>query len=431
MSAVGTRQATRPARPDAADGAKAWPRVPLGEVCQINPRRTPGLDRADDAPTSFVPMAAIDEQSGTIRDLIERPFGELRKGFTYFENGDVIFAKITPCMQNGKHAICRKLRGGFGFGSTEFHVLRPGPRITSSWVHYFVRRRDILDRAVSAFTGTAGQQRLPESFLRELEIPLPPLAEQERIAGRLTEQLGAVERARAAAAERLAAAEALPAALLSEVFDGPQASGWETRRIDEVCDLLPSKSIASDGDTEVRAITTACLTERGFRAEGIKTARMRAADVPGCTVRRGELLIARSNTPDLVGRASIYLGEPEGIVATDLTIRLWARGGDKGALPEYLAAYMSFLFQTGYWKERAGGASGSMKKITREQLSGEVVPLPSPTVQRCIAAELSQRLGEADKLIARLRDELALIDALPAALLRRAFGGDGAADGGD
>lgn len=259
--------------------------------------------------------------------------------------------------------------------------------------------------------------------VEQFAVCIPPLAEQERIAGRLTEQLGAVERARAAAAQRLAAAESLPAALLREVFEGPQASGWETRRVDDVCDLLPSKSIASDGDTEVRAITTACLTERGFRPEGIKTARMRAADVPVSTARAGELLIARSNTSDLVGRASLYLGEPEGIVASDLTIRLRARGGEGGAIPDYLAAYMSFLFQTGYWKERAGGASGSMKKITREQLSAEMVPVPPLPTQRRLAAELTKKLAAAEGVIARCREELAAIESLPASLLRDAFGG--------
>ncbi|HMQ17318.1 MAG TPA: hypothetical protein PKC49_15230, partial [Phycisphaerae bacterium] len=276
-----------------------------------------------------------------------------------------------------------------------------------------------------------GQSAVKPDKLLALEIPLPPLAEQERIARKLTAAMEAVERARWAAQERLAAAEALPAAYLREVFEGPRTQEWETRRIDEVCDLLPSKSIATDGDTEVQAITTACLTERGFRPGGIKTARMRGSDVAACTVRRGEVLIARSNTPDLVGRASMFPGEPAGVVASDLTIRVWPRENHGGVEPDFLATYMSFLFQTGYWRERAGGASGSMKKITREQLSAGIVPVPPIADQRRIAAELSHRLAEADRLIARLRDELALIDALPAALLRRAFGGDGAAAGGD
>ncbi|HPF37583.1 MAG TPA: restriction endonuclease subunit S [Phycisphaerae bacterium] len=400
-----------------------WPLlVPLGKVCAINPRREPGLDRADDAPTSFVPMSAVDDRSGTIRNLHDRPFCEVRKGYTYFEDGDVIFAKITPCMQNGKQAVCEGLRGGFGFGSTEFHVIRPGPAVAAKWVHYFVRRPDILDRAVHAFTGSAGQQRLPESFLQELKIPLPPLVVQERIAARLTEQLAIVERARAAAAERLAAAEALPRAFLRKVFGRAKNNGWNSRRIGEICNLLPSKSIASSGDAEVRAITTACLTEFGFSHSGIKTARMHASDVAACTMQPGEVLIARSNTPELVGRASLYPGGPEAIVASDLTIRLWARAGDDSVLPSYLATYMSFLFQTGYWKERAGGASRSMKKITRTQLSAEVVPLPPMETQRRIAAGLADRISSAGRLARELRAELAAIDALPAALLRSAFG---------
>lgn len=305
-----------------------------------------------------------------------------------------------------------------GITSPDYVVVRGRPGVLHHRVFYYWLRSIAGEQLIRDLARGGVRERILFNRLCEGRIPVPSWPVQERLA----EQLAIVPPARRAALDCLAAAEALPAALLREVFEGPEASAWETRRIDEVCDLLPSKSIASDGDTQIRAITTACLTERGFRPEGIKTARMRAVDVPLCTVRSGEVLIARSNTPDLVGRASIYLGEPQNIVASDLTIRLWARSGEHGARPEYLAAYMSFLFQTGYWKERAGGASGSMKKITREQLSAEVVPLPDLPTQRRLAAELTRRLAASEGVIARCREELAAIEALPASLLREGFG---------
>jgi len=281
----------------------------------------------------------------------------------------------------------------------------------------------LLQRAAgSTFVNLPGEEIL--KFL----VFLPPLAEQERIAARLTEQLAVVESARAAAQARRAAAEALSAAYLREVFEGPEASEWEMVQLGQTCELLPSKSISTAGDTEVRAITTACLSESGFLASGIKIARMRGTEVTDCLVRSGDILVARSNTPELVGRAAIYNGEPPDIVATDLTIRIWPC---RRVNPHFLAAYLSYLFQTGYWKERAGGASGTMKKITREQLLALEFPVPPGTEQdsieienqRRIAGDLAVRFAEAERLTAVLRDELATIEALPAALLREAFNG--------
>ena len=90
----------------------------LGEVCEVNPRR-PSIDRSDETPTTFIPMEAVDAKSGAA-NLHVRPFGEIKKGYTYFAEGDVLFAKITPCMQNGKHAIARDLLDGIGFGTTRY-----------------------------------------------------------------------------------------------------------------------------------------------------------------------------------------------------------------------------------------------------------------------------------------------------------------------
>lgn len=196
-----------------------WCWVRLGEVCEINPRRN-NIARPDTEPTSFVPMEAVDAEKGMICEVRERLFADVKKGYTYFEEGDVLFAKITPCMQNGKHAIARNLIGGIGFASTEFHVIRPAKGILAEWIHQFVRQPNILQEATSHFTGAVGQQRVPDDFLKTLEIPLPPLVEQQRIAAVLREQMAAVEKARAAAEEELNTINALPAALLRRAFSG-------------------------------------------------------------------------------------------------------------------------------------------------------------------------------------------------------------------
>ena len=198
-----------------------WRVVKLGEVCEINPPRPKNFIRSPDTPTTFVPMAAVDEKTGTIAKPEVVPYSRVSKGYTYFEENDVLFAKITPCMQNGKHVIARDLIDGIGFGTTEFHVLRPNNNeILPEWIHFFIRQPYFLQEATAYFTGAVGQQRVPDSFLSSYIIPLPPIEEQKRIAAKLQELMQEVERARTAYEKQLEAINALPQAILRKAFRG-------------------------------------------------------------------------------------------------------------------------------------------------------------------------------------------------------------------
>jgi type I restriction enzyme S subunit len=236
----------------------------------------------------------------------------------------------------------------------------------------------------------------------------------------LKEQMAAVERARASAEAELQAAEHLPAAYLRAVFNNGESKSWMKRKFTDICDLLPAKSIATSGDTEVDAITTACLSESGFLPSGVKRARMWSKDAADCVISAGEILIARSNTPELVGRVAMYLGKPQSVVASDLTIRIQTK---KDIEARFLTAYLSSLYLNGYWKERAGGASGSMKKITRTQIESEQIPVPALADQLRIAEQLSSQMASAERFRQTLAEQLDAINKLPAALLREVFSG--------
>jgi type I restriction enzyme S subunit len=133
-----------------------WARLGDPQVCYINPRRPPGFNRSPEAPTTVIPMASVDDESGTITGPEVRPYREVAKGYTYFEEGDVLFAKITPCMENGKSAIARGLIDGVGFGSTEFHVLRPSTVVCAEWLYLFIRQPTFRSVAARYFTGSVG-----------------------------------------------------------------------------------------------------------------------------------------------------------------------------------------------------------------------------------------------------------------------------------
>lgn len=161
---------------------QGWREVSILDVCQLNPPLTRDEWPSDDALVSFVPMSAVDENLGAIASLEERPFSEVKKGYTPFCSGDVLFAKVTPCMENGKAAIAEGLRSGIGFGSTEFHILRPNPELLApEYLFHFVRQSWFRQQAASAFVGTGGLQRVPPGFFKKVRLPLPPLPEQQRI----------------------------------------------------------------------------------------------------------------------------------------------------------------------------------------------------------------------------------------------------------
>jgi hypothetical protein len=197
---------------------EGWTWQKFEEIAQINPRR-PAIERSDDAATSFVPMEAVDEYSGTIAVENIRKFQKVGRGYTYFENGDVIFAKITPCMQNGKHAVVADLIDGIGFGSTEFHVIRALDGIVPEWIHLFLRWNATLAEAKRSFTGAVGQQRVPTSFLENLQIPIPPPNQRVRLAGLANKKLEEVEALRLITLARLAEINLLPQKILSAAFE--------------------------------------------------------------------------------------------------------------------------------------------------------------------------------------------------------------------
>jgi type I restriction enzyme S subunit len=224
---------------------KGWRWVRLGEVCIINPRR-PRIFREPNKPTSFIPMSAIDEETGTITTLEVRPFKELSKGYTYFEENDILFAKITPCMENGKAAIARGLTDRTGFGSTEFHVLRPKSSVFPEWIWLFIRRKQFREDAKKFFRGGVGQQRVPQEFLEHYPVPLPPLEEQKRIVARIEELMDRIKEAKKLRQETKKQTELLWQSVLAETFPQPGTqlpNGWRWVRLGDVFKLKNGKFI--------------------------------------------------------------------------------------------------------------------------------------------------------------------------------------------
>ena len=162
--------------------AFGWGLVPLRSTCNINPKKSLDSRLVSGAVVSFVPMPAVTEH-GEIDATAIKEYDEVKTGFTYFAENDVLFAKITPCMENGKGAVAKGLHNGIGFGSTEFHVLRPiSGKTDPYWIYTLTAFSQFRMDAASNMTGSAGQRRVPASFLENYRVSLPPMALQEQFA---------------------------------------------------------------------------------------------------------------------------------------------------------------------------------------------------------------------------------------------------------
>ena len=195
--------------------AFGWGMDRLGNACYINPKKGQDTRLVKGLDVSFVPMPAVTEH-GEIDASARKKYEEVKTGFTYFAEHDVLFAKITPCMENGKGAIARNLCNGIGFGSTEFHVLRPIQEKTNPhWIYTLTSFSQFREDAANNMTGSAGQRRVPVSFLENYLVSVPPLDLQNRFAAFVKQ----TDKSKLAIQKNLEKLEILKKSLMQKYFD--------------------------------------------------------------------------------------------------------------------------------------------------------------------------------------------------------------------
>ena len=134
---------------------------------------------------SFVPMADINEHQMMFKPNQVKLFSEISSSYTYFEDNDVLLAKVTPCFENCKAGIARELSNGVGFGSSEFYVLRSNAEVLPEWIYFCVMHSNFRDNAIAQMTGTGGLQRVPRDYVENFQIPLPPIDVQKEIVAKI------------------------------------------------------------------------------------------------------------------------------------------------------------------------------------------------------------------------------------------------------
>lgn len=170
-----------------------WEVKRLRRVAQLNPSKSEiaSLSRATEV--SFLPMEAVGDD-GTLNLDKLRPIGEVETGYTYFREGDVSMAKITPCFENGKGAVMRGLHNGHGFGTTELIVARPVPgKSNSDYLHWLFTSNTFRQLGEAAMYGAGGQKRVPDDFVREFLMAFPPLSEQAMLSAFLDSETAKID----------------------------------------------------------------------------------------------------------------------------------------------------------------------------------------------------------------------------------------------
>ena len=171
----------------------SWEMKELGEVVEVNPKKSEVKSIDEETNVSFVPMSDINENEISFLPVGIKKINEVFSGYTYFRDNDVLLAKVTPCFENGKGGVCRNLINGIGFGSSEYFVLRPSDKVLSTWVYVFVTTDKFRKQGVLRMTGTGGLQRVPKDFVESYEIPVPPLEIQQSIVERIESERQIIE----------------------------------------------------------------------------------------------------------------------------------------------------------------------------------------------------------------------------------------------
>lgn len=212
---------------------QSWAVAALSDICLINPT----IDKdtiQDEVVVSFVPMPAVAAGTGEIDVSGTRKFSEVKKGYTPFREGDVLFAKITPCMENGKMAVVPALTNDLGFGSTEFHVLRPQEGISAEYVYYYVSGKTFRREAEHNMSGAVGQRRVTTPYLSACQLPLPPSEEQRRIVARIEELFSELDDGIASLNKAREQLRVYRQSLLKNAFAGKLTARWREENRDKL-----------------------------------------------------------------------------------------------------------------------------------------------------------------------------------------------------
>jgi len=405
---------------------EGWAEVPISQLCSVNPRHDSSEDRQQEI--SFVPMLAVSDTNGRIESHETKVLNDVWKGYTHFQEGDVIFAKITPCMENGKIAVARGLHGGIACGSTEFHVLRPFSGFNVTYLWYFLRQKKFRIEAERHMTGAVGQRRVPKAYLESYLMPLPPANEQRRIVAKLDSLFERTRRAREELSQIPRLIEHYKKAILEAAFRGDLTKDWREQRglpdpkdvgLSDVAESFSYGSSAKSSPTgRIPVLRMGNIQDMALDWSDLAYTSDEQ-EIEKYALTSGDVLFNRTNSPELVGKTAIYRAEQPAIYAGYL-IRI--KCGSR-LLPQYLNYCLNSPVGRQYcWSVKSDGVSQS--NINAKKLAAFSFLLPSLEEQVEIICRIEKTLNWLKTIAAEQSQATRLLDHLDQANLAKAFRGE-------
>jgi type I restriction enzyme, S subunit len=407
----------------------AWSSVQLSEVVKINPK-LPIEIKDESLEVSFLPMKLVEEEKNEIHLTETRKYADVKKGFTPMADDDVIFAKITPCMENGKIAIVHSLKNGIAFGSTEFHVLRCNGKLINRFLfHYLVQKR-FRNEAEFNMTGAVGQRRVPKKFLEEALIPLPSIVEQQQIVSKIEELFSELD----TSIEQLKTAQqqlkiyrqsvlkwAFEGKLTNEnVKDCELPKGWKQVRIEDIASvgtgatpLKGKKDYYENG--RIPWVTSGSLNEEHVTSP-TEFVTERALKETNLTVYpKHTLLLAMYGEGKTRGKCSELLIEA---TTNQAIAAIYFAKHDIRVKP-----LLKYFLLKNYSDIRRLSSGGVQPNLNLGIVKRTVLPFPPIEEQIRIVQEIESRFSVADKLEETITNSLQQAEALRQSILKKAFQG--------
>lgn len=405
-----------------------WAEACIDDIAEVNPGRLGGI--AADAQISFVPMSAVSDIDGEIVSPTIRPYDEVSKGYTQFRDGDVIFAKITPCMENGKIAVVRALEGGVACGSTEFHVVRPLGDISPDFLWRYLRQKSFRNDAEASMTGAVGQRRVPANFLKEHSLNLPPLPEQRRIVAKIDSLTGKSRRARDHLDHIPRLLEKYKQAILAAAFRGDLCTKRRSPKLlplSEFIDSLDqgwSPKCASEpaGLNDWGVIKTTAIQSVQFLPQENKRLPTDLKPRPGIVINAGDVLITRAGPRSRVAISCLVTEDHPKLMLCDKAYRL--RINQEMADPAFVTYMLNTPQCLSELEVMKTGISDSGLNLTQGKFMALGIPAFSLPEQSEIVSRIQSAFVWVDRLAADATSARKLIDHLDQSVLAKAFKGE-------
>ena len=386
----------------------------IDQVCDVNPPKD--ISRFKGMEVSFIPMDAV-STTGEV-DVSRTISGDGVKNYSVFQNRDVLFAKITPCMENGKGGIVDDLKNGFGAGSTEFIVIRPDEKkVISEWVQLFLSQSSYRIECKNHMTGSAGQKRVPPKFIAGTVIPVPALDVQRRIVSRIEELFSELDNSVSTLQKTKEQLKVYRQAVLKDAFKGVV----EKKPIRQMSEFVTSgsrgwaKYYADEGARFIR-ITDLTRDKIILKNDGIQRVDL-PEETEGKRSRLNPFDVLVSITADLGSIALI----PEDIEEAYINQHIAMIRFENPQLGEFMAWYLKSDYgQKDLLKNKRGGGKLG---LGLDDIRDTPVPDVSDATSKKIVSEIESRLSVCDSIEHTVDTALQQAEAMRQSILKQAFEG--------